>query len=236
MRVLIVTLIAAVAWLSACNGGSEDSDSAPEPTEPASVATQPAAPTLEPPAATPDPRATPPADWTQFGVDEYSIWMPPRFAGGPLGSSQGATLQQIALLGGVCQQASQSFAGLGDAARLLVVDRERCVTGVLSNIIVLKQGSQGFDAAEFAEALAADLRETLVVSSVEPLRLGSHDAARILIDGRIDDPGVGRSMQMVIGSGETTWVLIFSSGPELASLLPEFEQIALTFEDSLSGD
>lgn len=188
------------------------------------------------PAATPNPLATPPVDWRQFKVDAASIWLPPRFEGGPLGDQAATTFGTIAALGAGCAAVADAFGNPAPTTRFLAVDRNDCGgTGVMT-LVILVLPRQGFSASAITEELAKQTSDTLLVRGSDVIALGGRDVGRIVQDGRRDSPGRGQGVQYVLTSGDEYFALAFTTSSGIDGLLPETERIVRTLEDSLPDE
>ena len=229
-RILIVTSVIILIFLSACGSGQTVQNATPPPAStPTPEPTSTPAPTPTPvPTSTPAPTSIP--GWSKMEADNVSIWLPDTYTGGDLVNDLDVVVSKLEALGPEYEQIAQTIEANPSLFLIWAVDSNIGSTGFLTNMnLSHEEVLSAVTLDMYVQAIEQQLPSSFTITDQKKVQIGSDEAARLEIE--MNQSGItAKQLMYVIKNNSTLYNITYSTGlDEFTDRLPEFEQSANTF-------
>lgn len=178
-----------------------------------------------------EPTPTPIPGWEKFTAQGIEIWFPETFEGGDLQNDLDVIVEKLKALGPEFEAIANAIEANPSTFVLWVFNSKLGDTGYLTNVnITTEKIFSSMTLDTYIEAFSKQIPSSMEITDQQKVMLNQYEAARLVVEMDVNGL-IAKELVYVIKDKNTIWAITYAtSAAEYDTLLPIFEQSALTFK------
>jgi hypothetical protein len=186
---------------------------------------------LSKPATVIAPTPTPIPGWEKFTASGIEIWLPESFEGGDLENDLDVIVEKLKSLGSDFEGIAQAIEANPSTFALWVFNTKVGESGYLTNMnITTEKVLSTITLDTYVDAFKKQIPSSMSITDQQKVQLNQFEAVRLVVETDVYNI-TAKELVYIVKDQNTIWAITYAtSGDEFNSLLPVFEQSALTFK------